>query len=570
MGLFDRFRAQPKQITSEAAPVIVAPVPTVIDREGVIARALRGAKRLAGYPVAGRTAGFLEPNREVSPWDLFGLSPRELGILYRMRWAHPVISSGMDFAERAISAIEFGLEPSGQSIRAVAARNAVERELLQTPGFSLPSWVAGTIDLMRTYGFAAQEIVDAGDGRHILPRTIAPHILQEWQLDGDFIGLRGVTVQSGATLRTLDIDRFAWYGRQAFPGHYYGISDLRKLLALFAAYEQDLRTYLDQQRLARGILYAQEVEGLTNQTSVDRMIDYLIRYHNGEDFPLIAPAGVTPAVISVVNPSLSHFKDMLGYYDTAFREALMSSLGSLGINGEGARSLGESFRVVDAQRLKAALDAYLRLLNGELSPYSSFLRMVTINAGYEAEFTPRIVCAGQIGVDMTQQRTDLVQLTNAGLVTREDLGQENIDRLIQGLGFEVPDRAPIAPTTMPSAEAAHVDPVALLQTRARRMPNDVGNRILDGLLRHEATPDVTIAPELIASARGWVRGNVPTDDDVRAAMRWLSSTEGRAALTSRAGQPEWMLAQIYGGRAGAGYWQGEYTRRGLATAQVAQ
>jgi hypothetical protein len=195
------------------------------------------------------------------------------------------------------------------------------------------------------------------------------------------------------------------------------------------------------------------------------------------------------------------------------------------------------------------------------------MQQLTINAGYEAEYTPRIVCSGQIGVDMTQQRTDLVQLVNAGLVTREDLGQDNIDLLITGLGFTVPDRVapvPLNGGTMPSGDPNAQGATVLLDTRARRMPRGVTERIFDGLLRHEATPDVTISAELIASAREWVRGAVPTDDEVRAAMTWLASPDGRQALTSRAGAPEWLLSQVYGGRAGAAYWQGEYTRRGLA------
>lgn len=578
MGILDRFiRRQPAMLAAEAAPhqaVATGGAPArrrETQSDGVIARTLATIKRLSGYPQAGRFAGFLEPNVEISPNDLFGLSPRQLGILYRMRWAHPVISAGMDFAQNAVESIEYGLEPANKSLAAYAARNAVEREILQTPGFSLSRFVGTVWDNAGTYGFAALETTTP-DGAHIVPRLIPPHLINMWLLEPDYIGLQGASVISGGTVRTLPASQFSWYGRQAFPGHWYGVSRLRKLLSLFAAYEQDLRTYLDQQRLARGILYSAEKEGLANQLSVDRMIDYLSRYHQGEDFPIIVPAGMTLEVASVVNPSLSHFKDMLGYYDTAFREALMSSLGSLGINGEGARSLGESFRVVDAQRLKAALDAFLRELNGETCERSNFMQLLTINAGYSPDLTPRIVCAGQIGVDMTQQRTDLVQLTNAGLVTREDLGQENIDRLIEGLGLSVQDRAPVAPTTIPSGTVSRSDgdvreTSPLVQTRARRMPNDVANRILDGLLRHEATPDVTIDPELIVRARAWVRGVVPSDEDVIAAMQWLASPEGRAGITARAGEPEWLLAQIHGGRAGAGYWQGEYTRRGLQVAQ---
>ena len=630
MGLFDRFRRPPAQIATEAALVPVAPVG---DAAGAVARLLAATRKLAGYPAAGRYAGFYEPNVEVSPQDLYGLSPRQLGILFRMRWAHPVIASGMDFAARAIESVEYGLEPADASWRAIAARNAVERAIAQTQGLSLPTFVAETWDQTRTYGFAALEVIDAGDG-HIRPRVIAPHVIQSWQLGSDYIELEGVSVLSGNGIRTIGADRFAWYGRQVAPGNYYGISEFRKLLALFAAYETDLKLYLDQQRIARGVVYAQQEESGANQRSVDVMIDWLAAFHRGEEPPLIAPIGITPKILSVVNPSVGHFREMLGYYDTAFREALMSSLGSLGINGEGARSLGESFRVVDAQRLKASLESFLRVLNGEASQYSTFMRLLTINAGYEPEYTPRIVCSGQIGVDMTQQRTDLVQLVNAKVLTRADIGQEGVAHLVSGLGFEVQEQEEATPTPEPlqvgsliasmdilarlkptdpaiapisrvaaeillvsagistvdakrmvesmvgpekppaspgQAQVAAAEPVALtplLQTRASRIPNVVATRMLDGLLRHEATPDVTISADLTERARKWVRGAIPSDEDVRAAMEWLTSQEGRQALASRAGEPEWLLAQVYGGRDGAMYWQREWTRRGLANAEV--
>ena len=535
-----------------------------------VARAAIERGRLSGYPAFGRYAGFFDPNVEITPQDLFGLSPRNLGILYRMRHAHPVIASGMDFAARAVEAVDYGLEPADGSIRARAARDAVERAFRQMRGYTLPSWIAATFDDVRTYGASWQEL-RSDDGRTLYPHRIAPHLIQMVNYAPDFIELGSVTVQSGAGLQTLGVDALAWYGRQAWPGHYYGLSDLRKLLAIFSAYEQDLRTYLDQQRLARGILHTRETEAGTNAVSVDEVVDWLIAYHNGEDRPIHLPYGIELHVTNVTNPAVAHFRDMLGYYDTLMRETLMSALGSLGINGEGARSLGESFRVVDAQRLRAALDAFLRMINGETSPYSSLLRALTINAGYSADLCPRVVCAGQVGIDMAQQRADLVALVGAGIITRADLGEANVRRLIEGLGLEVED-APAVPVpnegpgragTDPADATAAPDPASLIQTRARRITASMQARVLDGLMRHEATPDVTIAEHVVDAARRWAMGGIPTDDDVRAAVAWLSTADGLAALAARPGQPEWLLSQLYGGREGAAYWRGEWARRGL-------
>jgi hypothetical protein len=579
--IVERFRAAFRNPQPAPAAIEGAPDGAMVIRErqapdGIIARTLSTMRTLMGQPQYGRYAGFYEPNREITPQDLYGISQRDLGILYRMRVAHPVIASGMDFARSAVEAVEYGLEPADPSLRARAARDAVERAFVQTPGLSLSGFVGMVFDLSRTNGFAALEIVDAGDGRHIAPRPIAPHLMQGWIYDSDFVGLAGVRVVSNASTVTLDVDRFAWYGRQHYPGQYYGLSDLRPLLSLFAAYEQDLRTYIDQQRNARGFLYGQENAGGTNKLSVDRMIEYLARYHAGDDFPLIVPAGMEIGFMSVTNPAVAHFKEMLGYYDTSFREALMSSLGSLGINGEGARSLGESFRVVDAQRLRARLDQFLRMINGETSAYSSFLRMVTINEGYEADLTPRIVCAGQVGVDMTQQRSDLIALSNAGIVTRADIGEDNVRHLIAGLGLEVPDQvytpqsspanaSPGNPAGQPATMPA-IDPAAMIQTRARRVPSSVQARILDGLMRHEATIGVDVDERIVSAARRWAMGAIPTDEDVAMIVTLLSAPAGMAALAARAGQPEWLLAQLVGGRAGAEYWRGEYIRRGIGNA----
>ena len=111
-----------------------------------------------------------------------------------------------------------------------------------------------------------------------------------------------------------------------------------------------------------------------------------------------------------------------------------------------------------------------------------------------------------------------------------------------------------------------IDPAAMIQTRARRVPSNVQARILDGLMRHEATIGVDVDERIVSAARRWAMGAIPTDEDVAMIVTLLSAPAGMAALAARAGQPEWLLAQLVGGRAGAEYWRGEYIRRGIGNA----
>lgn len=559
MSLIDRVRAL--FFPAPAVAMLPAPEPTAHP----IALDFSAGPVVGGWPSWGKTAGYLDANPEVSPQELYGLTPRQLGVLFRMRYAHPVIGAAMDYARREMETLTYELEPADDSALAEAAAIAVAEAFTRMPGWSLPRWIAWTVDMMRTYGFCAYELA-SDDGESIYPAYIAPHLLDSWLLDASYVHLTGARVFSAGVLTNVPISRIAWYGTPAAPGNFYGVAELRKLLALFAAYEQDLQMYLDQQRLARGILYLEQTTEIApSQTSISAAVDWLLSYFRREERPFVAPYGLKPAVVTVQNPTISEFGAMLERYNVQFREALMSSLGSLGIGGDGARALGEEFRIVDKQRFRAAVESYLRIINGETSEYSGMLRILTLNAGYPAHVTPRVVTRDNTGADAAANRADLVALVGAGLLSRADLSADSIDRLIRSLGLE-PASAE-APNDGdgdgdPTDGRPVADPSAAVQTRARRMPSVAQSRILDALTRTQAA-GVTIDPVWGERFRAWAMGALPTDDDVRGAMAWLRGDGAAQALAARAGSPEWYAAQLWGGRVGAEYWQAEAKRRGV-------
>lgn len=558
MNILDRARAI---LFRPRTPQAALPAPTEVVAEQGHRLEFSAGPVVASWPAYGKLAGYLDPNREVMPQDLYGMGNRQLGQLFRMRHAHPVIGAAMDFARREMESLTYELEPADDSALSKAAAVAVAEAFERMPGWSLPRWVAHTVDAIRTYGYCLYET--RSNGGDLWPFYVAPHLLDSWWLKDSYTEIDYASIYSGGALAKLYMDRASWYGLSAAPGNYYGIAELRKLLALFAAYEQDLQMYLDQQRLARGILYLEQTTEIApSQTSVNAAVEWLLAYHRGEDRPFVAPYGLKPAVVTVQNPTIAEFGNMLEKYNVQFREALMSSLGSLGISGDGARALGEEFRIVDAQRFRSAVESYLAVVNGQTSRYSDFLVKLTLDMGYPAECTPRIVTRDNTGTDAAANRADLVAMVGAGILSRTDLSADSLDRLIRSLGLEPASAAePDDGDGDGNEDAGIAVGEPLIQTRANRIPSDVRTRIMDGLIR--VTPDVHISPDFLARVRAWAMGEVPTDDDVRAAMQWLSGPDAASSLAARAGTPEWLLAQLWGGRAGAAYWAREARRRGV-------
>lgn len=519
-----------------------------------------------GYAIMGPQAGFLDPNPELSPQDLYGLTPKNVGTFFAMRYTHAVICAAMNFRQRAMMSLSYGLEPARDTPQAAAAAIAVADAFERMPGWSLASWVSRTVDSVATYGFCLYEL-RSDDGVSIYPFPVAPNLIQQWIPDVTYTRLAGVLFFSGSQQVTAPASRFAWYGNAVQPGNFWGMSELRSLLSLYATSEQDIRLYLQQQLMARGFVYAKQTDDAApvGEATIAQLLEWLSAIPKGSAAPIILPPGVELATITIQNPTIGAFGETQMRNNAQFREALMSSLGSLGISGDGARALGEEFRVADQQRFRAAVETYLAMLNGDTGPESSLLRALTENAGYPPECTPRVVTLDNTGMDAVANVSTLVQLAGSGFVTPPDLSADSKDRLIRGVGLEPAsvDRPDDGDGDSDPDSAAEVETPLAVQTRARLMPREVQGRIFDTLLR-APTAGVTISPEWESRVRSWAQGRIPTDDDVRAAMAWLRSQEATESLAARAGSPEWYQAQFWGGRAGAAYWIAEAKRRGIA------
>jgi len=119
------------------------------------------------------------------------------------------------------------------------------------------------------------------------------------------------------------------------------------------------------------------------------------------------------------------------------REALSQSLKNLGIAGNGGSlALGKELAVTDAVQFMEHVSEFLMLLNGENAIESNFLEVCTELLGFDPKtHTPKFVVVDNTATDNDENIELLIQMMKDGIITREDLPEGTIDKLLDKIGF---------------------------------------------------------------------------------------------------------------------------------------
>lgn len=382
-------------------------------------------------------AGFLDSNVQITPRDLYG-RPQAPGLYYEMRYSDPIIASIMNFRRDSVGALDYDLEPADDSTTSEMAANSVKYVLENLPYMDLNSFVAKTYDEVYSFGFCLYEMVVNDAGRFSL-HHIPSFMVDWWILSDNRTYLSGVKIDEGDKLIEVDARKFVWFGDQAYEGNYWGISDLRKLVAVFSARKQDLQNYLALRRLQQGVPYFKENgEHPNNANSWQVAANWLTSYFQGKPSPLILNAGMDFAYQAISIPGVDNASSMLSYFDAIIREALGSSLHNLGIGGAGgAYALGKELAISDAEQFKTHVDDFLQILNGNNAPESNLLTVITELLGFDPHLhTPKLVVRDNtIAVDITENLDKLVTLVKEGIISREALPEDFDQMVLAELGF---------------------------------------------------------------------------------------------------------------------------------------
>ena len=238
-------------------------------------------------------------------------------------------------------------------------------------------------------------------------------------------------------------------------------------------YQQALKTYLELQPLERGILYAQDnAEGGTEQ-SADEIDNFLIEILSGENRSIRLPFGTDLKFIQA-GSSKSSTDEFLKYsdnFDAAVRSVLNQNLDSLGLASHGSRALGETLQVSDEKKFEAWIEGALNEVMA-----SPLMRAICGLCGAD----PNEIEIITVGVTDSQQTIDTAGIYLAisnGVITPDQLGQKNIERIIAATGLSIEDLnltpvAPAATTALaetPTGPSTHELPPVVIKAASRAL-----------------------------------------------------------------------------------------------------
>lgn len=546
-------------------------------KQAIQARLLRAddSTRTAATAGYGSFLGFLDPNQNLSPLDLFGVQARDLGVLARMRYTSDVIAPIMNKRRNWVSGLIYDMVPRSESPTADQRFAAsVIRSMFQSMRGGIPGFLSATYDRIATYGHSLYEItIPDGDGWSLDLSYIPPWQISYFNGTEDRRDIASVDVSSGDRYTVLPAWKTAWIGQAAIPGNFWGMSDLRSLMGIYSTYEQGLSTWLESRRLQTGILYAQETgEGSPSNTqSYENMANFFRAFYSGRSVPTIVNAGMELRHVQATIPGLDTADGIWRYADEKIRSALDAQLDSLGIgSAAGSMALGKEVAISDRSKFMAHVDNFLTLVNDPATDNCDLLRKLTALIGCDpATDTPKFVVVDNSSLTITDAASVASELVKSGVLTQADVSTPEIRKqLLVELGFDTAHidaeiESQSAPTPTGEAGGAVASELAeealMLDARANPASKAVRTMISQGLATYHADPSTTIDPSILAAVGRAMTGDIPSDEEV--ALVSGLYRDGKADKAAPRGSINRLLWTICGGRAGYEYWNRESTRR---------
>lgn len=388
----------------------------------------------------GIDAGWRDSNNQLQPSDLVGRI-YNAGILTEMRQSSDVVAPTMNALKACVASLEFTVDTKNdaEDDKSKIAAQGVEYVLHHMPYLSLQSFIASTWDDVASYGFSLWEMHMPTEGRNAFKfslNRIAPWQVYEWGLNKERTRLETVRIDNGDGMVTIDAAKLVWFGHKGFEGNYWGLPMIRPVVAAYSAYKEDVKNYLSLRRLQKGVLIAQETGAGSNKQSWDAVKSWLRRFYQGQTLPLLLNEGMTLNHLSADQPGIDGYNNMLTYWDAKIRGALDDSLFNLGADGVGSLALGKEISNEAQRRVVNKIDQFLGLINGDTDLHSNLLEVITEILGFDPNlYTPSINVVDNTEGDTAEGALALAALIKDRVLTREDVGEENVYRIIEALGF---------------------------------------------------------------------------------------------------------------------------------------
>ena len=388
----------------------------------------------------GLDSGWRDSNNQLQPSDLVGRI-FNAGILTEMRQSSDVVAPTMNALKANVASLEYEVKPKygKDSEKCKIAAQGVDYVLRSMPYLSLEAFISSTWDDIASYGFSLWEMSMPTEGRNAFKfslNRIAPWQVYEWNLNRNRTRLDSVRVDNGDGLVTIDAAKLCWFGNKTFEGNYWGLPMIRPVVAAYSAYKEDVKHYLSLRRLQKGVLIAQETGAGSNKQSWDAVKSWLRRYYQGQTLPILLNEGMSLDHLSVDQPGIDNYDNMMTYWDSKIRGALDDSLFNLGADGVGSLALGQEISNEAQRRVVNKIDQFLALINGETDLHSNLLEVITEIIGFDPyKYTPCIKVVDNTEGDTAETAMQLAGLIKDGVLSRADVGEENVYRMIEALGY---------------------------------------------------------------------------------------------------------------------------------------
>lgn len=406
--------------------------------DSVLASATQQYAAPFGY---GPSTGWQETNVDISTSDLFG-GVYAQGLYGQMRHNHDIIAANYDYRKAAVAGLKYDIIPRSENptVSQKLAAEAVKFMMNNIPGKSLSNFIAETYDYSNTYGHALYELyvpLHGPDKNKLHIQYIPSQQINWYNYDRkNRSNIMSVEISSGDQLYSIDGHKLAWFGDAITPGNFWGVSDLRKVLAVFLAWQEDVKNYLALRRLQKGILYFKETDAGTSNDSWTIAKNFLYQYFAGKSSPLILPNGMDINHLAADSPGLADYKTMMEYFDTKIKNALDSSLHSLGLNGTGSLALGKEVSADNRERFVAHVDEFINKMNTPAVGNADLLRKLTELLGFNPDIdTPKFTVVNNVAIRVSEQIDNIIKLVEKGIISIDDITDETRLLLFQELGL---------------------------------------------------------------------------------------------------------------------------------------
>ena len=433
------------------------------------------------------------------PFTLIGSDSYSLGLYYQIRLADIVVQPAMDFLRSRVESfpLEF-VEPENPSAAELSCLAFVRRFAAECVVGGLESVVAGVYDDARSYGSATRERVIHESKASPYGVRLEFFPVPAWSIQryvtvpGDGAGLEAVVQNKGAR---VPADKLFWFGYKPAPGAWVGMSALRPFLGVKEIVENLLRGLMERAQNDKGVpVIAETVAESAARGDVQTVLQFASDFMDGEATPIYLPYGYSVNMFSPGTSAFTNVQDLLTYFDTLRRSALMQSLENVGVTTGGNRALGQEFRLSDNKRFAASLQGFQRALNGDSHSAGSLADIpgyIARIGGYYGCRPPRLVFDGLGRVDVRDSLGEIREMAGEGIDLRLD--EDDIETIRPALGLR--DRRKEAREDDTVTEASPLTGIqvttaaeVIRQTLAGELPRQSGIALLGklGFTREEA------------------------------------------------------------------------------------